>query len=209
MILRTKTFKHFLILILLLISSGCSVWENFTTYFNLYYNTASIFEDAENEILSQKRDLFSNEPLVVPGSAKTNLIKVVEKASKLLQFNSNTSFVDEALMMLGKSFYYQNNYQKSIRKFEELLATNPDDEIATEANLWIAKCRFEMREFTEGLSILDVVRKKSVEEDYEKLIKESYAQEIKYRIKEEDYDLAISLATVSYTHLTLPTSDLV
>lgn len=194
MILRTKTFKHFLILLLLLISSGCSVWENFTTYFNLYYNTASIFEDAENEILSQKRDLFSNEPLVVPGSAKTNLIKVVEKASKLLQFNSNTSFVDEALMMLGKSFYYQNNYQKSIRKFEELLATNPDDEIATEANLWIAKCRFEMREFTEGLSILDVVRKKSVEEDYEKLIKESYVQEIKYRIKEEDYDLAINLA---------------
>ena len=96
--------------------------------------------------------------------------------------------------MSNKSFYYQNNYQKSIRKFEELLATNPDDEIATEANLWIAKCRFEMREFTEGLSILDVVRKKSVEEDYEKLIKESYVQEIKYRIKEEDYDLAINLA---------------
>lgn len=195
MILRTKFFKQYLFLSFLLLFGGCSVWENFTTYFNLYYNTASIFEDAENEILTQKRDLFSNEPLVVSGTAKANLIKVVEKASKLLQFYSNTSYVDEALMMLGKSFYYQNNYQKSIRKFEELLATNPEDEIATEANLWIAKCKMESRNFTEALTLLDIVRKKSVEEDYESLIKESYVQEIKYRIKEEDYPLAISLAS--------------
>jgi len=173
---------------------GCSVWENFTTYFNLYYNTSTLFEDAEKEILSQKRDLFSNEPLVIPGTAKTNLVKVVEKASKLLQFYSNTSYVDEALMMLGKSFFYQNNYQKAQRKFEELLATEPDDEISTEANLWIAKCKFEMREFTSALKLNEEVRTKAVEEDYEDIIKESYVQEIKYRLKEEDFNSAISLA---------------
>jgi tetratricopeptide (TPR) repeat protein len=53
----------------------------------------------------------------------------------------------------------------------------------------------ESRNFTEALTLLDIVRKKSVEEDYESLIKESYVQEIKYRIKEEDYPLAISLAS--------------
>ncbi len=31
-------------------------------------------------------------------------------------------------MMLGKSFFYQGNFQKAKRKFEELIATNPDDE---------------------------------------------------------------------------------
>lgn len=153
-----------------------------------------MFEDAEKEILAQKRDLFSNEPLVIPGTAKTNLVKVVEKASKLLQFYSNTSYVDEALMMLGKSFYYQSNYQKAQRKFEELLATNPDDEITTEANLWIAKCLFEMKEFTSALNKNAEVRKKSVEEEYDEIIKESYVQEIKYRLREEDYNLAITLA---------------
>ncbi len=128
MIFRNKTTKLLVLSFLLLITSGCSVWDNFTTYFNLYFNTASLFEDAELEIHPQKRDLFSNEPLVIPGAAKTALVKVVEKSSKLLQFYSTSSYVDEALAMLGKSFYYQGNYQKSKRKFEELIATDIDDD---------------------------------------------------------------------------------
>jgi len=195
MIFRNKTIKLLVLSILLLVVSGCSVWNNFTTYFNLYFNTATLFEEAELEILSQKRDLFSTEPLVLPGNAKSSLVKVVEKCSKLLQFYSTSSYVDEALVMLGKSFYYQGNYQKSKRKFEELLATNlNDDEKITEANLWIAKNSFELREYTDALRIINEQRVKAIEEDYENIIKESYVQEIKYRIKQEDYATAISLA---------------
>lgn len=195
MIIRFTTIKLLVFSFLLLIVSGCSVWDNFTTYFNLYYNTATLFEDAEQEILSQKRDLFSTDPLVIPGNSKTALVKVVEKCSKLLQFYSTSSYVDEALVMLGKSFYYQGNYQKSKRKFEELLATNlDDDEEITEASLWIAKNSFELREYTDALRIINEVRVKAIEEDYENIIKESYVQEIKYRIKQEDYPTAISLA---------------
>ena len=195
MSLINKSIRHIFFIILLLIFSGCSVWDNFTTYFNLYYNTSTLFEEAENEILSQKRDLFSNEILVIPGTAKTSLVKVIEKSSKLLQFYSNSSYVDEALIMLGKSFYYQGNYQKSKRKFEEFLATEPDDdELITESNLWLAKCAFELRDFNNALKIIEEVRNKSVEEGYDKIIKESYVQEIKYRIKENDLARAISLA---------------
>ncbi|HEX9252405.1 MAG TPA: tetratricopeptide repeat protein, partial [Ignavibacteriaceae bacterium] len=195
MIFRNKTGKLASIFVILLILSGCSVWNNFTTYFNLYYNTSTLFEDAEKEILSQKRDLFSTEPLVIPGNSKTSLVKVVEKCSKILQFNSTSSYVDEALMMLGKSFYYQGNYQKSKRKFEELLATDiNDDQKITEASLWIAKNSFELREFTEALRLIKEVRVKAVEEGYDDIIKDSYVQEIKYRIKEQDYPNAISLA---------------
>ena len=195
MIFRYKTIKLLVFSLLLFIVSGCSVWDNFTTYFNLYYNTAGLFEDAEQEILSQKRDIFSTDPLVIPGNSKTLLVKVVEKCSKLLQFYSTSSYVDEALVMLGKSFYYQGNYQKSKRKFEELLATNlDDDEEITEANLWIAKNSFELREYTDALRIINEVRVKAIEEDYEDIIKESYVEEIKYRIRQEDYPTAISLA---------------
>ncbi|RPI64575.1 MAG: hypothetical protein EHM44_03025 [Ignavibacteriales bacterium] len=196
MIFRNKTTKLLVLSFLLLIASGCSVWDNFTTYFNLYFNTATLFEDAELEILSQKRDLFSNDPLIIPGNAKASLVKVVEKSSKLLQFYSTSAYVDEALMMLGKSFYYQNNYQKSNRKFEELLATNiDDDELITEANLWMAKNSFELREITRALELIEQVRAKGIEEGYNLIIKESYVHEIKYRLREKDYTKAISLAT--------------
>ena len=196
MIFRNITIKLLVVSFLLLIASGCSVWDNFTTYFNLYFNTATLFEDAELEILSQKRDLFSNDPLIIPGNAKASLVKVVEKSSKLLQFYSTSAYVDEALMMLGKSFYYQNNYQKSNRKFEELHATNiDDDELITEANLWMAKNSFELREITKALELIEQVRAKGIEEGYNLIIKESYIHEIKYRLREKDYSKAISLAT--------------
>ena len=100
-----------------LLISGCGVWENLTTYFNLYHNASNLFEKAEEQILSQEKDLFSTEPPKLPGTANADLVKVIEKCSDLLQFNSESAYVEDALMMLGKSFYYQKNYQKSLRKF--------------------------------------------------------------------------------------------
>jgi cellulose synthase operon protein C len=132
-----------LFLFLLLFIPACGVWENFTTYFNLYYNTVDAFEQAEEAILSQERSIFSTEELVVPGSANQLLTRVVEKTSKILQFHSKTSFVDDALIMLGKSFYYQKNYLKSLRKFQELTATQSGSEYYLEAQLWIAKNTYE------------------------------------------------------------------
>ncbi|MFZ2324749.1 MAG: tetratricopeptide repeat protein [Ignavibacteriaceae bacterium] len=194
MIFRNKSFKYIPILFSIFIMSGCSVWENFTTYFNLYYNTASIFDDAEKEILSQQKDIFSNDPIVLQGNSKSTLVKVIEKSSKILQFNANSSYVDEALIMLGKSFFYQGNFQKSKRKFEELLATNPDEEETLESNLWIAKCLFALKENSEASKLIEQVRLKAIEEEYDPLIRESYIEEIKYWLREENYTRTISLA---------------
>lgn len=193
MIFKKKHFKYLIIPAFLILLSSCSVWENFTTYFNLYYNTATLFNDTENDILAQQKDLFSNDPLVVSGASKTSLIKVIEKCSKLLQFNANSSYVDEALMMLGKAFFYQGNYQKANRKFEELLATNPGDEESLEANFWIAKCLFALRENSEASQKIGQIRKKAVEEGYDDLIKDSYVEEIKYWLREQNIPRALSL----------------
>ena len=90
--------------------SGCSVWEDFTTYFNLYYNTTDLFDQAETAIKESQKDPFSLVEVPLPGNAQTLLAKVIEKCSKILQFQSKSSFVDNALLMVGKCFYYQKNY---------------------------------------------------------------------------------------------------
>lgn len=178
----------------LLILSGCSLWQNFTTYFNLYYNTKTLFEKAETEILAQKRDLFSSEPLVVPGNANSNLVKVIEKSSKILQFHASTAYVDEALMMLGKSFYYQKNYQKAKRKFEELLETEPDEDIVLEADLWIARCNMIIKDYANGLVQLEDVRDRAIAEEETEIITAAFIEEIKYRISVNSLNLAVELS---------------
>jgi tetratricopeptide (TPR) repeat protein len=196
MYFKNKSFKYFLLFISVLILSGCSVWENFTTYFNLYYNTSKLFEDTETEILSQQKDLFSTDPIVLQGNSKNSLIKVVEKCSNILQFDANSSYVDEALMMLGKSFYYQINFKKIKRQFEQLIATNQSDEDEVlETNFWIAKCQFALKEDADALKAIEQIRKTSVEQGNDKIINGSYVEEIKYYLRKENYTRAISLAT--------------
>jgi TolA-binding protein len=194
MIFRNKSLKYYILIFSFLLLSGCSVWENFTTYFNLYYNTKSLFDDAEANILNQRKELFSNQPLVAQGNDKNTLTKVIEKCSNILQFDPNSSYVDEALMMLGKSFYYQGNIQKAERKFEELIATNPsDEEELLQAKLWIVKCQFILHNDDEALKSIETIRKTSVDNGYDEIIKDSYIEEIKYYLREENYPQAISL----------------
>ncbi len=178
----------------LLTFGACSVWQNFTTYFNLWYNIKTLFNDAEKEIQAQKRDLFSNETLVLSNTARNNLTKVIEKCSELLQFHGNTAYVDDALLILGKSFYYQSNFQKAKRKFEELLATNPNEDLTLEANLWIAKCDMQLKNYTQGLAALKKVRDEALEKEIDEVIKESFIEEIKYRIAQKEFSTSIELA---------------
>ncbi|MCH6574816.1 MAG: tetratricopeptide repeat protein [Bacteroidetes bacterium] len=174
--------------------SGCGVWENFTTYFNLYHNASNLFDKAEKQILSQETDLFSTEPPLLPGTAKADLVKVIEKCSDLLQFNSESAYVEDALMMLGKSFYYQKNYQKSLRKFKELEESFPESSYLLESQLWIGKCQMRLKNYNDALTTLSGVRKRAVDESESDIIRESYVEEIVYKITIEDYKSEVEVA---------------
>lgn len=187
------SLKRIIFILPLFIFFGCGLWGNFTTYFNLYYNTSDDFNEAERLIKEQKVELFSTEDPAIPGSATQLINKVIEKASKILQFHSQTAYVDDALLMLGKSFYYQKNYPKALRKFEELLATQSNSDLKLEDSLWIGKCQMRVKNYEAALKTLADVRRSSISEGEETIFEEAFIEEIKYRIILEDYSQAISL----------------
>lgn len=186
--------KKYIFLFSLLLFSGCGLWGDFTTYFNLYYNAKDLFSLAETEIYSQKRPIFSTIDLIVPGTSATNINKVIEKCSKILQYSSETVYIDEALLMIGKCFYYQRNYLKSQRKFQELIATQPESDLIPEAELWIAKTQMRLKDYENGLASLQSVRDKALEEGEDDLFLNSFIEETVYRITKEEFPAAISLS---------------
>jgi len=194
MLLIAKKSRLIFLFFSFILLSACGIWGDFTTYFNLYYNTTDLYDKAEEQILEQKTDLFSTEPPTVSASVSADLVKVIEKCSNILQFSSQSAYVDDALMIIGKCFYYQRNYQKSQRKFEELLSTQPESNYILEAELWIGKCKMRLKNYTEGLAELNLVRTKAIEEDRDEIIEETYIEEIVYRKTVEDYKAAIESA---------------
>lgn len=174
---------------------GCSVWEDFTTYFNLYYNTVETFDQAEQQLNDQRKDPFAKFDAPIPSNVVPLLDKVIEKCSRILQFNANSSFVDDALLMIGKAFYYQKNYLKALRKFQELIATKGESDLVLEARLWEAKTYFAMSNSQRAIALMETVKKDAIQANDKKILKGAYLEEIRHYLLIEDFDVVLPLLT--------------
>ncbi len=192
--MRIKSFIPglFVIFLLLISFNGCGVWHDFTTYFNLYYDAKDIFQSAEDAIKSDQKDLFATVEPNASGNVNQQLSKVIDKCSTILQFHSESAYVDNALLMLGKSFYYQRNYLKALRKFQELIATRPESDLILETELWIGKTQMRLKQYNDALTMLETVKKKAAEEGEDEFLTDAFLEEIKYKIAQEDYAGAIT-----------------
>lgn len=138
-----KYMKKILLSIMVLavlLSSGC-----------VYYNT--FFLAKKNYRLAEKTRLRSTSE-ELPASAKSQYDIAITKSSKVLAYYPESKYVDDALFLLGMSFYRTADYTKALRKFEELLDAFPESEYADEAEYWKTLCIYEDGEFDRALERL-------------------------------------------------------
>ncbi len=115
------------------------IFNEFNAYFNTYYNAKITFEQIEENLkrttLSDKFPSFEKldkETQLNPND-RSKLDDVIKKCSKILQYYLKTSIADDALLMIGKSYLYQDNYLGAERKFAELISTFPKSKLYDEA----------------------------------------------------------------------------
>ena len=195
-----KNILLILFLIQLFILNSCSVtnyikrgFENFTTYFNIYYNAAKIFDEAERELNLQQKDLFTTKVFTPGGNVTNKFVQVIEKCSKILQYHSNSSLVDDALFMIGKSYYYQKEYPSAIRKFTELITNFPESDYYLESKFWIARSYAQGIEFEKSLSLLNDVYLEAKNKKNKKVMSNSLLEILKIYFKKNDHDGIINI----------------
>lgn len=120
-----------------------------------------------------------------------DLTKVIEKCSKILQFEKESSYFDDALFMTGKAFYYQGEYARAQRKFLELAAI-PESDYALENKLWLAKTYLQLRSFDEGLKLIEEVKAEAQKEDEPELFSSASITKIGFYVYREEYTNAIN-----------------
>ncbi len=125
-------------------------------YFNTFYNTKKFFNVAEKKRLDQEKKA------LVAGTTNKNAKKAniqeyqkaIEKGSRVLQLHPNSKYVDDALMIIGQSFYHTGEFIKARRKFEELITYLPESDFVPQARLWLGRSLIEMNEFSLALDAL-------------------------------------------------------
>ncbi len=113
---------------MLLLVSGCA-------YFNAFYNVKHYYSQAEKE---RER---STQERSQPGG----YTKAVESGGVLLEFYPDSKYIPEALLIMGKCYYWTEEYHKAHRKFEELIANYPDSPYYREGRLWLGKTLVRMK----------------------------------------------------------------
>jgi cellulose synthase operon protein C len=143
-------FRAFLLLFALFWLSGCGVWDFISAYFNTYYNAQRLYSEAEEEIwaLPEMKNAGRNllVPFVAQPGTKTKFTSVIEKFSKLLQYHPDSKLVDDALLMIGNSFYYQGEFQRAQRKYTELIETHPQSDFVLHAKALLSYCYYKMEQ---------------------------------------------------------------
>jgi len=101
----------------------------FRVYFNTFYNAQTLFRQAEARYL---REGFSP-------ALRDQYNKVIEKCVVVIRYFPNTPYVDDALYMLGVSYLRLGDYDRSRRRFRELLALFPESPLRGKALLGLAE----------------------------------------------------------------------
>ena len=131
---RMKYYKIIaLVLAFVIIGSGC-------VYYNTFYYAKKNFNDAEERREKTGKD---NAAGGSAGGYKT----AIEKSMKVITDHPESKYVDDALYIIGKSFYHLEDFSKAERKFRELLAAYPDSDYNERALFYLGKCRLKQEEY--------------------------------------------------------------
>ena len=132
--MKKRLIWSFLILILF---SHCA-------YFNTFYNARKYFNRASEATRKNRTGTLTS-------GEKTNYEKASEKARRLVQEYPNSKWVDDALLMLGKSYYFTEEYSKADRQLGILIKEFPASPLIPEARLWYAKSLLAQEKFDDAL----------------------------------------------------------
>lgn len=83
-----------------------------------------------------------------------NFEAAIDNGAQILRRFSDSKWTDNALLLMGKSYYYLQEYFLARQKFEELLAL-PVSPLTTEAIIWKARTLLDTKSYSEGVQFLE------------------------------------------------------
>lgn len=148
----------------LILLSGCGrgtfvarQYDDFTAYYNKFYNAEQAFDKGREALREEERTIDRTEYLAVfpvPTSKgnESAFEKAIQKGSDVLRDHPDSRWVDEALLLIGKSYFYQGNYVGALQKFREVISLEEGQK--DEARFWLARTLVAGTRFEEATEIV-------------------------------------------------------
>ena len=159
-------------LILLVLLPGCrqgtflgNRYNNFRAYYNTFYNARRAFDAGEEALELSERQIDRSRfvsifPATQSGSSSggAQFEQAIEKSADLLRERPDSKWADDALLLIGKAYFYQNNFVGAEGKFRETVAAaleRDQFELADEARFWLGRTLVGSERYEEATSLLE------------------------------------------------------
>ena len=168
-LLRSVGSVVFVGLVASVVLSGCrpgtalhSRYNDFRAYYNAYYNAERKLEEGEEALQArnQRVDRGRLVELFPTGSATGRggeFQETVDKSAELLRDRPSSKWADDALLLIGKAYFYQRNFVGAEQKFRETAEAaevRGEQRLADEARFWLGRTFAATERYEDGVAVL-------------------------------------------------------
>ncbi|NLD93983.1 MAG: tetratricopeptide repeat protein [Fibrobacter sp.] len=152
--------KAALICAVLFCCIGCNA------YLNTLYNGRNAYNEARKLHLTKSRNFPDSMLVTPPQDAVTRYERTVEKSIKVIEsFPKKRKWHDDALILMGKAYYYKKDFQKAIRRFIELQTEFPASKYIPESYIFVGMCYIEDGNYDKAEEVINFALSKYPEKD--------------------------------------------
>ena len=153
-------------------------YQDFRAYYNSFYNAEQAYESGLDQITREDDPIDRDRYLAVFSVAERGrggnieaFDEAVDKAASVLRDRPDTRFADDALLLIGKSYFYQENVVGAERKFNEAIEValeREDEDRADEARFWLGRTLAAATRYDEAADVLRLaVEREGVDRQWE------------------------------------------
>lgn len=153
-------FKHLYIILFVILLTGCvsplqQGWQNFTAYYNTFYNAKQAFDEGLELNQRQQLDINPDQPIRIhpaPTEAgQEEFERAIEKGASILRDHADSKYLTKAVSLIGQSYFYRQEYFSALEKFQELRSLTAGKELQ-EATIWQSRTYLELELYEEGIN---------------------------------------------------------
>jgi len=162
------------VVILSVFLAGC-------VYYNTFYNAKSDYADAVRG------------EGVEPGKANKELLeKCITRCEKVVKYHPRSRWADDAVLLMGKCFYYMEEHRNALRKFEELEIYYAEGGLLSEAYYYSGLAHQALGNRSEAIARFKQVLESEPKGEF---AERSAYQIVNTYLLDEDYEDAIASST--------------
>ena len=164
-------FRYYKILLILslALSASCDSMKSISSKYNILYNGDLFLNEGLDQLRNSYKDNFWDIiPVIVdnnitnslPEYPTNNFLKSEEKAIKVIQKmgdsrNSDSNYINDAYLLLGKSRFYDKRYISSLQAFNYILKQDVKSNIWLEAFYWRTLIYINLQQYELAKSSLE------------------------------------------------------